>query len=149
MSVTSYISKNASGQEYEVTAISTDNLTIKQLDNPNGGGLKTALAAATNVRRRWRFYDLFDAAPGTSPYATGKGLLSDEIHVVVFDRTGDISGFRADTNGERTQSVLETFPFVSVELHPLKLHRWNKLLSRRNLQSVRVCLLDGSRLTIE
>ncbi len=105
--------QEASGQEYEVTAISTDNLTIKQLDNPNGGGLKTALSAATNVRRRWRFYDLFDAAPGTSPYATGKGLLSDEIHVVVFDRTGDISGFRADTNGERTQSVLETFPFVS------------------------------------
>ena len=105
--------QEASGQEYEVTAISTDNLTIKQLDNPNGGGLKTALSAATNVRRRWRFYDLFDAAPGTSPYATGKGLLQDELHVVVFDRTGDISGFRAYTNGERTQSVLETFPFVS------------------------------------
>ena len=105
--------QEASGQEYEITAISTDNITIKQLDNPNGGGLKTALAAATNVRRRWRFYDLFDAAPGTSTYATGKGLLQDELHVVVFDRTGDISGFRADTNGERTQSVLETFPFVS------------------------------------
>ena len=105
--------QEADGQEYEVTAISTDNLTIKQLDNPNGGGLKTALSAATNVRRRWRFYDLFDAAPGTSTYATGKGLLQDELHVVVFDRTGDISGFRADTNGERTQSVLETFPFVS------------------------------------
>ena len=105
--------QEASGQEYEVTAITNDNLTIKQLDNPNGGGLKSALSAATNVRRRWRFYDLFDAAPGTSTYATGKGLLSDEIHVVVFDRTGDISGFRADTNGERTQSVLETFPFVS------------------------------------
>ena len=105
--------QEASGQEYEVTAITNDNLTIKQLDNPNGGGLKSALSAATNVRRRWRFYDLFDAAPGTSTYATGKGLISDELHVVVFDRTGDISGFRADTNGERTQSVLETFPFVS------------------------------------
>ena len=105
--------QEADGQEYEVTAISTDNLTIKQLDNPNGGGLKTALVAATNVRRRWRFYDLFDAAPGTSTYATGKGLIADEMHVVVFDRTGDISGFRADTNGERTNAVLETFPFVS------------------------------------
>ena len=105
--------QEADGQEYEVTAISTDNLTIKQLDNPNGGGLKTALAAATNVRRRWRFYDLFDAAPGTSTYATGKGLIGDEMHVVVFDTTGDISGFRADTNGERTNAVLETFPFVS------------------------------------
>jgi len=103
----------ADGQEYEVTAIASDNLTIKQLDNPNGGGLKSALTAATTVRRRWRFYDLFDAAPGTSPYATGKGLVGDEMHVVVFDRTGDISGFRADTNGERTESVLETFAFVS------------------------------------
>ena len=83
------------GQEYEVTAITNDALTIKQLDNPNGGGLKSALADGTDVRRRWRFYDLFDAAPGTSTYATGKGLVSDEMHVVVFDRTGDISGFRA------------------------------------------------------
>ena len=101
------------GQQYEVTAITNDALTIKQLDNPNGGGLKSALADGTDVRRRWRFYDLFDAAPGTSTYATGKGLVSDEMHVVVFDRTGDISGFRADTNGERTNSVLETFAFVS------------------------------------
>jgi len=105
--------QEADGQEYEVTAISTDNLTIRQLDNPNGGGLKTALTAATNVRRRWAFYDLFDSAPGTSTYATGKGLVGDEMHVVVFDRTGDLSGFRKDTAGERTNAVLETFAFVS------------------------------------
>ena len=86
--------QEADGQQYEVTAITDDALTIKQLDNPNGGGLKSALADGTNVRRRWRFYDLFDAAPGTSTYATGKGLVGDEMHVVVFDRTGDISGFR-------------------------------------------------------
>ena len=105
--------QEADGQQYEVTAITDDALTIKQLDNPNGGGLKSALADGTDVRRRWRFYDLFDAAPGTSTYATGKGLVGDEMHVVVFDRTGDISGFRADTNGERTNAVLETFAFVS------------------------------------
>ena len=105
--------QEADGQQYEVTAIADDALTIKQLDNPNGGGLKSALADGTDVRRRWRFYDLFDAAPGTSTYATGKGLVGDEMHVVVFDKTGDISGFRADTNGERTNAVLETFAFVS------------------------------------
>ena len=103
----------ADGQEYEVTAISTDTLTIRQKDDPNGKGLKTALADATNVRRRFRFYDLFDGAPGTSTFATGKGVSTDELHIVVFDRTGDISGFRADTAGERTLSVLETFPLVS------------------------------------
>ena len=103
----------ADGQEYEVTGISTDTLTIRQKDDPNGKGLKTALADATNVRRRFRFYDLFDGAPGTSTFATGKGVSTDELHIVVFDRTGDISGFRADTAGERTLSVLETFAGVS------------------------------------
>ena len=103
----------ADGQEYEVTGISTDTLTIRQKDDPNGKGLKTALADATNVRRRFRFYDLFDGAPGTSTFATGKGVSTDELHIVVYDRTGDISGFRADTAGERTLSVLETFPLVS------------------------------------
>ena len=86
----------------KITAISNDALTIRQLDNPNGGGLKSALADGTDVRRRYTFYDLFDAAL-TSTYATGKGLVADEIHIVVFDRTGDISGFRKDTAGERTK----------------------------------------------
>ena len=103
----------ADGQEYEVTGISTDTLTIRQKDDPNGKGLKTALADATNVRRRFRFYDLFDSAPGTSTFATGKGVGLDELHIVVYDRTGDISGFRADTAGERTLSVLETYAGVS------------------------------------
>ena len=106
--------QEADGQQYEVTAVSgSDTIDIKQLDNPNGGGLKTAISGGTQVRRRWRFYDLFDAAPGTSTYATGKGLTNDEMHVVVYDTTGDISGFRVDTNGERTNAVLETFAFVS------------------------------------
>ena len=103
----------ADGQQYEVTAINTDALTIRQLDNPNGGGLKSALADGTDVRRRWAFYDLFDSAPGTSAYATGKNLSDDEMHIVVFDRTGLINGFRKDTAGERTNSVLETYPFLS------------------------------------
>ena len=59
------------------------------------------------------FYDLFDSAPGTSTYATGKGFTDDEMHIVVFDRTGLINGFRKDTAGERTNSVLETYAFVS------------------------------------
>ena len=51
--------------------------------------------------------------PGTSTYATGKGVTNDEMHIVVFDRTGDISGFRTETAGERTNAVLETYAFVS------------------------------------
>ena len=103
----------ADGSQYEVTAIATDNLTIKQLDNPNGGGLKSALTAATTVRRRWKFYDLFDAAPGTSTWASAIGSAADEMHVVVHDVTGAISGFDSDVGGQRTLAVLETYAFVS------------------------------------
>ena len=105
--------QEADGSQYEVTAVSTDNLTIRQLDNPNGGGLKSALVAATNVRRRWKFYDLFDAAPGTSTWGTSKGVTNDEMHVVVHDMDGGISGFDSGVAGQRTNAVLEVYPFVS------------------------------------
>ena len=105
--------QESNGQEYEVTAISTDNLTIRRKDDPQGRGLTTALAAATNVRRRFRFYDFFSGAPGTSTFAADRNVSTDELHVVVYDKTGDISGFRADTAGQRGNSVLETFAFVS------------------------------------
>ena len=101
------------GQQYEVTAIATNDLTIRQLDNPNGGGLKSAMSGGEAIRRRWRFYDLFDAAPGTSTWATDRNISADEMHIVVYDRDGGISGFDADIAGQRTTAVLETFPFVS------------------------------------
>ena len=105
----------ADGSQYEVTGIATDTLTIRQLDNPNGGGLKSALAAATTVRRRWRFYDLFDSAPGTSAWATGQGMSTaeDELHLVVYDTTGEITGYDIDVAGNRGNAVIETHAFLS------------------------------------
>ena len=103
----------ADGTQYEVTAVATDDLTIRQLDNPNGGGLKSALTAATTVRRRWKYYDLFDGAPGTSPWATDRGISSDEMHIVVYDTAGTVTGFDADLAGQRGNAAMETYPFVS------------------------------------
>ena len=101
------------GNEYEITKITTHVLDIRLKDDQNGKGVQADIPDNTFIRRRWRFYDLFDSAPGTSPYATGKGVTNDEMHIVVFDRTGDISGFRTETAGERTGAVLETYAFVS------------------------------------
>jgi len=101
------------GSQYEVTAIATNDLTIRQLDNPNGGGLKTAMVGGEAIRRRWRFYDLFDAAPGTSTWAADRNISGDEMHVVVYDTTAAITGFDNDVAGQRTTSVLETYAFVS------------------------------------
>ena len=102
------------GFEYQVTAADASTITIKLKDDPNGVGLQSTIATATNIRRRWRFYDLFDAAPGTSDYATQnqRGTL-DEIHVVVYDQQGEINGFAVESNGNRTSAVLETFANLS------------------------------------
>lgn len=55
----------------------------------------------------WAYSGSFDAAPGTSEYASdlGKTSANDEMHIAVIDEDGAISG----TPG----TVLETFAFVS------------------------------------
>ncbi len=107
--VTTTSAEEAQGQ----TTISA--IVIKLKDNVNGEGLQSAITSGTNIRRRWRFYDLFDGAPGTSNYASqnDRGTL-DEIHIVVYDTTGAISGFSVDADGQRTNAVLETFANLSV-----------------------------------
>ena len=103
--------------EYETTARNTtsNEITIKLKDDPNGAGLQSQITSGTNIRRRWRFYDLFDGAPGTSDYATQNNRgNNDEIHIVVYDTEGDLSGFSVDANGNRTNAVLETFGNQSV-----------------------------------
>ena len=54
----------------------------------------------------WGYRNNFDAAPGTSDFATGKNATNDEVHVAVVDAGGKFTG----TKG----TVLETFPFVSL-----------------------------------
>ena len=100
--------------EYEVTAVSGEVLTIRVLDDPAGGGLQTIIPDNSLIRRRWRFSDLFDAAPGTSDWSTANGRgEKDELHVAVYDTTGDITGFDVDVKGQRTASVIEVFPAMS------------------------------------
>ena len=104
------------GFEYQVESVQSDagTITIKLKDDPNGSGLQSEIASGTSVRRRWRWYDLFDGAPGTSDYATeNKRGTSDEMHVVVFDHLGEITGFSATANGNRTNSLLETYANLS------------------------------------
>ena len=103
--------------EYEVTAIntSTNALTIRYKDDPNGQGLQNAIADNSYIKRRWKYYDLFETEPGTSQWATDNGRgIGDEIHIVVYDTTGDITGYDADVAGNRTRSVLEIYSHVSV-----------------------------------
>ena len=97
--------------EYRIVSISTNDISFVRKDEPNhfgtgdSSGLFAALTDGDNVRRRWEYYDVVNAAPGTSPYASVRGGSNDELHVVVVDEDGGITG----TKGE----VLEVFDGLS------------------------------------
>ena len=102
--------------EYEVTAIntSTNALTIRLKDDPSGAGLQTAIPDNSKIKRRWKYADQFSGAPGTSQYNTNNSRGSnDELHVIVADGTGDITGFDTDSAGNRAKGVIEAFGFMS------------------------------------
>jgi len=102
------------GNEYQITSISSETLTIRLSGDPNGAGLKAAIPDNSFIRRRWAFYNLFDGPPGTSQWATDNSRgTNDELHMVVYDTTGDITGFDYDVAGQATNSVIERYEKLS------------------------------------
>ena len=102
--------QEADGSEYKVTALnsSNDQMTIERYGTANtAGGLRSALAADTNVRRRWEYYDQFSAAPGTSTWVNDRTGVStaDEMHIIVIDEDGGITGIPGE--------ILEKYEAVS------------------------------------
>ncbi len=92
------------GHEYRVTGVSTNTLTFVR--HPSGtGGLHTAVANGSAVRRRWQYYDLVDKAPATSTYASTRSGVNDELHIVIVDEDGGITG--------TANEVLEVYDSVS------------------------------------
>ena len=62
-------------------------------------------AASQNPTRRWEYASFFKKAPGTSDYANTRGGSNDELHIVVEDEDGEITG----TAGQ----ILETYEGLS------------------------------------
>lgn len=69
-----------------------------------GNSIRVSVADA-NSYTGWAFANLFVGAPGTSEWTSARGGRFDEMHVVIADADGKLSG----TAG----TVLETFPFLS------------------------------------
>jgi hypothetical protein len=69
-----------------------------------GNSLKVSIADSASFAA-WAYKAEFDAAPGTSTFATSVGGSGDELHVIVIDEDGLWTG----TQG----AVLEKFAFVS------------------------------------
>ena len=89
------------GKEIKVSAIgNTISLTLASAHS-NG-------ASGVTVTRRWEYYNQVDVAPGTSTYANNLSGTADEMHVVVVDEDGDISGVAGQ--------VLERYDALSAAL---------------------------------
>jgi len=73
-----------------------------------GNSLAVSVCDTANQFSSWAYSGSFSSAPGTSAYTSAVGGANDEIHVVVTDVSGLISGSKG--------AVLETFPFMSKAL---------------------------------
>ena len=98
---------------YKVSAITFDSgstgagdLTVAQEDDSTQG-LAAAVASGAALSREWEFAAQFNSAPGTSTYTAGRATAgsADELHIVVVDEDGLISGVVGE--------VLEKFEAVS------------------------------------
>jgi hypothetical protein len=102
-------SGSPSGFYYKVTAINTHALTIARFNPTTGatesGGLRHAVVDDAKLLRHWEYYFNFSNAPSTTDDVSAAGGTLDEIHIVVVDEDGGISG----TAG----TILETFEGVS------------------------------------
>ena len=75
---------NAGDDAYVVTRAAAVSLTRRYT-------LSTDFNTDT-INKNWKYWDLFDSAPGTTDYVAGRGGSGDEIHLVCVDRTGAITG---------------------------------------------------------
>ena len=67
--------------------------------------LTTAVSAGQPVLRKWQYADNFDGAPGTSTFVADKGGSGDEIHIIVIDEDGQLTG--------SANTVLEKYAYLS------------------------------------
>ena len=92
----------------DVVVISGRSIKVAAVTNATSFTLASAHitgATGATVTRRWEYFDSFDAAPGTSTYASDRSGVNDEMHIAVVDEDGLITGVAG--------TVLEKFGSVS------------------------------------
>lgn len=86
------------GPYINVTTVTSSNITLES-------AIRYNVASGGVIERKWFYGPQFDSAPRTSTYVRNLGGSNDEIHVIVLDRTGAISGVPG--------TILEKYPFLS------------------------------------
>ena len=96
--------KNQTHYDSSITPTSNTNFFVAKYPGELGNSIGVSLSDSV-THSTWAYKDNFDAAPATSNFATAAGSTLDEMHIVVYDAGGKISG----TQG----TILEKFAFVS------------------------------------
>ena len=93
-----FISVDGGTTYIRVAQISTTVVTLAT-------ALTTAVSAGASVLRKWQYADNFDGAPGTSTFVADKGGSGDEMHIIVIDEDGKLTG--------SANTVLEKYAYLS------------------------------------
>jgi hypothetical protein len=104
ISATGTLSTNTSHAFVNVSFSDTNKLAADYVISNTVNGNTTV----ANLTRNWEYYNLVDAAPGTSQWVAtygGNTAAVDQIHVVVVDQDGQFNGVAG--------GVLEVFPAMS------------------------------------
>ena len=82
------------GVEYIVTEVNTTSnvVTFKQHGVFSTKGLAAAVPNDSSITRRWRWYDEFSGAPGTSKFVSDRSGSGDEMHIIITDEDGALTG---------------------------------------------------------
>jgi len=86
------------GPYINVTTVTSSNITLESSFRYN-------VATGGTIERKWYYATQFDSAPKTSTYVKNLKGANDEIHVIVLDRTGAVTGVPG--------TILEKYPFLS------------------------------------
>jgi hypothetical protein len=96
--------KNSTDYETNHSSGSGNDDFVAKWPGTLGNSLGVSIADG-NTFSTWAFANTFDSAANTSPYVADRNGINDELHIVVYDTDGNISG--------AANTVLERFGYVS------------------------------------
>lgn len=88
------------------TSVGTNGIWTARYAGTRGNSIKVSICPADSALfDAWEYANIFDSAPSTSDFALSNGISDDEMHIVVIDELGYITG--------TPLTVLEKFEYVS------------------------------------
>ena len=94
-------------QKIRISSIgSATAITLEEKYTGNTITINSTQSIPANVTRYWEFYNNFDIAPGTSPFANTQGGTADEVHIAIVDEDGKWTGTK--------NQVIETWASLSL-----------------------------------